>query len=454
MQGLDLNIVNAINISDVCFDKCHYIGLQLKDAYDFTVDNCKFKDIELAGLAYGITAVYCTSNGTVSNCFGTNLRHMFATGGGAVDFGKPRNMTVSNNTMLNLTDAGLDCHPGAEKIVFDGNVIDSHDGDGITMQGTDCIVSNNVIKNSARQGILIQMFCTKEQNCIVIGNKINSNNKGISLAYSDAYLNFGKVLISNNVIDSDKECLNIDGQVTILKNVSIVANNMKSRTYQGMRILGLKDSLISNNIVAGVGSVDANLYLTGIDGVIISGNFLTGATYAIYSPVSMSSCIISNNKIREASLTGIDLRGTVSNVSIAGNSIDSMTSSFGIYCYLTTGDGRDINIINNILVVSGNNPINIRALAGHIVTDLIITGNNIQTDATVALYIQGADAGSIKNTIIADNIIKGDVAATYGIRLTNCDVIHSGKNIFETVLAEKLMSGVTNATKNTTEIWS
>lgn len=257
------------------------------------------------GLAYGFTAVNGCDNITFTGCTGKDVRHGVTIGG---ERGVDRNVTVSGCTFTECTDAAIDCHPQSQFIVFNGNVCGAFSTestqDGITAQGTDVVVTNNLVQGFSRIGILLQPLCVNSSfgdTTLCTGNNINnpySSTDVYGIAYDNQRTgNNAEVNISGNNVNtilsssSNGILIEINSAGSTVLGLTITGNTVFTRRY-GIRLFTAANKLIGKAAISGntvetlaTTTYDAiNITATTnnyIERVFISGNNIYGGAYGI-----------------------------------------------------------------------------------------------------------------------------------------------------------------------------
>lgn len=253
------------------------------------------------GLAYGFTALNGCNNITINGCVGYDHRHGFATG---AENGVDRNITVTGCTFTACTDAPLDSHPQAQFIVFNGNVCggDSTETsqDGISAQGTDMVISNNIVQGFSRAGILLQPSCTNvniSDTTSCVGNTVT---RPISL--TDAY-----GISYENLRTGDNAQLNISNNTV---NMLFTNSGNGILVEQAASSGSMFSLVISNNSVyvrhAGLTVVNRSSVKL-MRGVAISGNAIQTTSANTYDAIVLVA--ITANYIERALLTGNNTYG-------------------------------------------------------------------------------------------------------------------------------------------------
>jgi len=360
----DVNFIGA--------DANSQTGLRFEKCQNVTVDNCKFNDFDYvavgvsktvnfsstnssiynanaAGLAYGYSIVNGSYGTKIANCYGQDMRH-FVTIGDTEGVNLFTNVT--NCHMSAQKDAGLDAHAASDFVNFSGNTIEleavteaesASANDGIIIQGLNAVINDNIIIGATRHAAF--------HNCIVT---LPSTDGGV-----------GSSVITGNQI----------------------------RNHGGLSTTAAGVLLSPNQGATGL-----------IDGVIISGNVISGNTdIGVY----------------------IQGQSPINNVAICGNTVGS-SDQIALY---------------------------VRGYASAPVNNVTITGNVLNntgsiSGSTKAVYLLGNSTGKVSNSIVANNVINTDIA--YGMSLVDCDYVNTTGNIIRgaTISPVFTSANVTNASES------
>lgn len=309
-NGLDQIAFNAFLAENVVLENCssEYFGdrhFQFLRSMNCRVVACNaFHSDESTGLAYGFTALNGCDNITFTGCTGGDHRHAVTIG---AENGVDRNVTVSGCTFSACTDSAIDCHPQSQFIVFDGNVCscDSTETsqDGITAQGTDVIVSNNLVQGFSRVGILLQPLCVNSN--FSDSTVCSGNNIVRSIGTGDIYGIFydnqrtggnARVNVSNNNITTLSPAafgilVEINPIGSTINGLTITGNNIFTRR-DGIRIFTAANKLLRSGTISSntVESLDAASFdaifinsstINFIEKITISANSIFGGRFGI-----------------------------------------------------------------------------------------------------------------------------------------------------------------------------
>lgn len=392
IQGITATLCRNLTFDNCRFWRTNFIGINLTDCVDVRVRGCSFRDIFKSGLAYGIEVAWGCQDVSIVGCHAENMRHAVTLGGGLSRSGVTRRVTVQGNTFRTI-DAAVDTHGGAEDVTISGNAVITSiddtsagvsDHDGIIVQGTRCVVTDNVVRSTSNNttagvGIRYQGASTKAQSCVISGNKTFGYKYGIMVDGVATFTTQGGVAISNNYVESPNLTgIYINGSIAAantLKNVSITGNTIKSPGDRGILVLNATQIAISGNVIDSPAAEGMSLY-----------NNSTG---------SFSDCTITGNTIKNPTGDGMLIRSGTG-VTVSGNSVEVPTNKHAIY-FLTTVHGTISG--NRILGLSTTGSVGIRL--GTTATNVAITGNEV-TGVSIGIYFSSADC--------INNIVSGNVS--------------------------------------------
>jgi parallel beta-helix repeat protein len=388
-----------------------------------TVDNLRIYAVgDISSYSDGAGIIFFSSSRcAVRNCLVENHR------GAGVSIYSSNDCVVENNIFLNSPVANLE--PNTNSLADIAVVFSSSRN----------IVQGNICRSGQATGIIFQSI---SGNDACDDNIADSNIVGDCKAYGIVAYRVGgltsgnstsRAVISNNVIR------NISG--TILNSIP---NNYSFGS--GVYLQGAEDSVVIGNTIKNTHSGSVTFAQTLAPGAIgatnmtrfvIDGNVIdqekmfgihVGDPNTGGEPVGQG--IISNNKISNATLTGITCinRG---NLIITGNAIDT-TGSAGIRIGNTLTQRNNIAINGNQVKNSGSTS-NIEA---NFVNNLTINDNQTNTGSVHGISVLNSSKVSVKSNnvqnatsrsiqitstcsevMVCDNLIAGTGATIEGIRL-------------------------------------
>lgn len=302
-NGLNHIAFNAFLTENVVIENCssEFFGdrhFQFLRSMNCRVVGCNaFHSDTSTGLAYGFTALNGCDNITFTGCTGGDHRHGVAIG---AENGVDRNITVTGCSFVACTDGAIDCHPQSQFIIFDGNICGcgstESTQDGISAQGTDIIVSNNVVEGYSRTGILLQPLCVNSNfgdSTVCFGNNI-TRAIGTSDIYGISYDNQrtggnARVNISGNNIYTTSLAgygilVEINAAGSAVNGLTISGNNVYTRR-DGIKIITATDKILRAGTISAntVESFDTTNTYDAIFVISTTPNFLSQITISANS---------------------------------------------------------------------------------------------------------------------------------------------------------------------------
>jgi hypothetical protein len=334
LSAFNFDICRDIKIKNCIFNRMHYYGISFKDSIFCNVLNCGFYDSELAGYSYGVMCLSGSQDINIIGCHGSNLRHMLTVGGSSGDFGLVRRIAAIGNNISQCEDAGLDSHSNGEDCIFANNTISgANDSDGIVFQGTNCVITGNVITGIYRHGILIQPLTLHSGGYIIANNIIRDIGQyGINISQTDAtYGNLTRANVSNNTVENVGMSGAYGGiyikstNSNVLKNIVVSGNTIRDSGGHMITLQNMTQAVVNGNAL--YGNVDAfdgirlgadvdysnisnnSIYFTintDTDGIVniggnynsFIGNVVNNAKNGIYQDNSATYCMISGNNLK------------------------------------------------------------------------------------------------------------------------------------------------------------
>jgi len=289
--------------ADVVVDNCSFeyvdfVSIVFNRCVNATVTNTAMRYARSAGLSYGVSIGNGCYSVKIANCYGEDQRHMVTVGD---NDGVNLFISVTNCHAAAQRDAGLDCHPAGDFILFDGNTIElvAAQSDGIICQGLNAVISNNIIVGNVTSGIRHQLLpAIGTGSSVIIGNSIENfgataqTDTAIYIAQeSDGGASMESVIISGNRIDGTiEQGIYVYANTGNVKNVAITGNVMTSDAsafacyLRASATYSIQDFAITGNVFKCAGV--SNIYLLGttspnvLNGTI-SGNTIKGGTNGI-----------------------------------------------------------------------------------------------------------------------------------------------------------------------------
>ena len=259
-------------------------------------------------------------------------------------------------------------------LILDGNrdnqsFIANFQRHGILVAAARCTIDSCTIINPQGDGVLLY---SGSNDIIITNNRMrNCSRDGISFSPGGAFTSMARVLIANNDIECDAQCIDsepdADGPIT---DVRIIGNNLKtllaseyamvigSQTnsqrnarwvVEGNTMIGRVYILWAEDLLLRGNTIDARAVTTGsfiggitaeygsarisiIDNIIKTAGVVPGIRTEQILSQTMTGWVIRGNTINTADGTGIRMSG-ITEVDIANNTITGAPSTrYGIYC--------------------------------------------------------------------------------------------------------------------------
>lgn len=307
--GFTFKYCKNTNVTNCHFTYFPYSGVTFNRCVNSNIKDSSIRFGRGVGFAYGVTFLYGCYNGTMSGCYGENLRHLGTIGGGD---GINMFITYSSNHCTAMKEAGFDAHPASDYITYIGNTVNGAvdgelagglSGDGIMCQGANCVISNNTLSGCEQHGIVYQNLNNLVNGSATItGNNIQKHNSPSSLGVPILVLNqsgtggsiIDGVTIANNTIQGvykyGIQVRSVTGQIY---RVAINGNAVTSAPTEDAILVQVAsgttniivDVSINNNTTVGNAGFP-NIYVLGtsaghIYNVTCSGNVIDGGLYGL-----------------------------------------------------------------------------------------------------------------------------------------------------------------------------
>lgn len=407
--GADFQYCAEIFFKNCTFDSFDDRCVNLTRCVHARFTDCTMTRSRRAGLAYGVCIVTGCRDISVIGCRFAWMRHGVTLGGSA---GVDRDVRVVGCHFDYMLDAGVDTHSAAQYTVVSGNTIngdydfESATGvaDGLMVQGTHAIISNNIIHHAGRMGIYYQPLvtgCQGDQTCIITGNLIDRVAQiGIYCQSTTTKKVSGLVISGNHVRDQVSTShfgIAVYAQTGSIHHVSVTGNTVTDIDGSGIFLRAattteasagsLYYATVSGNTVQLTAAADAaskraietisvrrlsvvgnvtesgwgSYYGTTDDEVVIAGNSWWGATTSDDPNTAASSKVIVGNSRNEDSAVSVTIAsGAVTATagwlkldtegSAASDDLDTLTASLGvgqIVILQTTAAARDVVLKHN-----------------------------------------------------------------------------------------------------------
>lgn len=359
---------NSNNHSFVIFDKCYrpivsnlktelfpYISVVFSRCVDSIAKNNYISKAYADGLSYGIGVFNGSYNTLIEGNSGTELRHLVTIGDN--DLVNVFTKIINNHSITR--DAGIDSHPSGDfttiannTIVCENNI--SGESDGITYQGCNVVISNNIITEAKRHSIFVQQLANSDTSSISIYGNIIKNSGGndttdigINVSIENgSYNSIDSITIANNTITTsiNEVAIQVYAKSGNAKNINISGNSTQATTSKGILIrtatgYSVSGINIANNIFRGT-SIGEGVYLLCSD----SGSIFDG--------------VISNNTI-DSFLFGIRILGA-NNIIEKGNNILNYGNPYEVDAtatniYLDSKKYPILNVTNSTFALEEHN---------------------------------------------------------------------------------------------------
>lgn len=410
----------GVAVKDCTLTDFDYKTITLTKVIQFNISNNRIVGSDTAGFGYGVSLI-AVAHGSIADNYFEECRHGIAVGGILLP---SRFVTVKNNHVQSPTDAGLDCHPAADHIIFDGNTIQGGEtagitADGIVYQGANSIIVNNIIIGVEQHGIWIESMVDNDtipNGHIITNNHIERPLKtGIFVEQNSAGGSFLKdIKILNNTIKSPGEHgIVIQTRTQNIEQINISHNTITGITSAACWVIYVRastgftisDGIISNNICHREDDLHTNIYLQGIDAdsityLNISNNLIRNGSYGGILGLNTNYCTKIGNT-EKSTLHDPSISGSHSIGDLAGYEIVSAATTT-----LKAGEFFNISGTTNITSVTAS-------IKGRIVTlrfmgiltftdgsNLKLAGNFVTSaDDTIQLVCYGANWYEISRSI-------------------------------------------------------
>lgn len=316
--GIAAELARDLTVEDVFFERTQYAGISLYNVWASRVATCHFKDIEKAGLAYGVSMGWACQDILMTGLVGERMRHLVTLGGGTSRRGIPRRVSTIGATAVNMMDAGFDCHPAGEDILFaDCHVLGSLT-DGYVIQCTSATVTNSTARNCGRHGLLLQPSTTRPYDVTVNGFRATGcpNGKGIALSTNALYGLGRSVKIKNVSASGCQSAIYInDNEAALVSGLDIDGVHADGCTNYDVVVAKVTGFAIRGlNLRSGV----RGLVLTNSGNGVVSGLELEDAAAANYA---IQCAAVTGTVFSAIKATGYDI-GLLFDAACTGNTID------------------------------------------------------------------------------------------------------------------------------------
>ena len=389
--GIILSYGVGCLIEGVTIDGCENIGVNFTTCYGshargVTVRNAT-STASLGNTGYGFAALIGSVGCSCSHSTFESCRHS-VTGGGVLPTWF---ISIHNNHSTNcgLGTEDYDCHEPCFYWSFDRNVSIGGQGTapnckgGFVIRGKHISITNNVVRNAAGKGILVQGFITDTNGVndyVISGNTIESAGS------------YGIALVTTTE--------------AIVSEATITNNTIRDTTLSGIYSTKSNDVIIEGNRVNGVSDASdgcgIRVYSDAVancKNVNIRGNYLEACTEGGIEIENSQQVTISDNCINTTSKPIVIT--TSNGVNITGNVAHQVDSANFILC-----SGNNIIIANCMATIAatGESYDFIRA-AGSTNTHLTVIGcqgfgayrHGVHTTSYDSIIVTGCDVAAAEN---------------------------------------------------------
>jgi len=323
--GCFLSVCRRIDVFDCDFDAFDNRAFDLRTCAHFRFHQNRFTRSTVAGLAYGVTIVSGCTWGQITDNFFADMRHGVTIGGNA---GINRQIVVAGNNCHGCTDAGIDCHPAGDYIVFANNTTMQAGGqDGIVFQGSNGVIKGNTIRGATRHGILAQLSPNVYACSVTIADNLildeTGTGAGIFLQNLGA-ISLRGVAVTGNVMENGWDVgIQVIATDAGMEFVTITGNSIGLVATRGIFVdtigsLTIKFGVISGNAMrAGSENIFLNANAaSAIEYFAVTGNQCFGGTHGLRG-VNTNRIAASGNVFAGASSAAASVAGA--NNAIANN---------------------------------------------------------------------------------------------------------------------------------------
>lgn len=298
-------LAENVTVSDCFSTNFGQRHFQFQRCANVRASNCHTEHSDdSTGLSYGFVVANGCDNVTIAQCTGLDLRHGVTIG---AENGVDRHVTVTGCTFNGCTDSPIDTHPQAQFVTITGNVCNAgstlNTQDGLVVQGTDCVVSGNVVTGFNRAGILLQPLCKNSNfgdTTTCVGN-IVTGATGTIQSFGIYYNNqrtggAARVTIAANTVQSLATqgygvYIDVHADGSTVSGLTVTGNNIYAR-LTGLHITTatgkfLRCFVISGNVIETLATATYDCIRISPDTAnyiergMISGNSLYGGNYGI-----------------------------------------------------------------------------------------------------------------------------------------------------------------------------
>jgi len=354
------------------------------------------------------------SNMVISNIMfdGNNEGNTGAAGTNCIDIqGTSNNITIQNcwfnHGCGNMVSIGLEPSNVIVEDSFFFNISHVNYSSAVLIQGDNCIVKNNFIKDTFACGVIVEGSEANPASFNIIDGNIITGDIGHGIHCEDAKSD-NVTIINNHIYD-----LNSTAYVVSASHWS------KGITSDAI------DTVCSNNVISGV-----QLAGISVKNGIVSNNIVTDIEEDGIISSSSGKTIIDGNIVKRAGDNSIQVaHGDNAYSTISNNEIYD-SGDEGIQCY------GNVTISNNYVENSGRTGISVLAASGRKIA--VIIGNTIKNSGlalsnSYGINVDGTGAGVICNNNFIDGVY-GTYPSGTGIRFYSKNGTCNGNFISNAIL--------------------
>jgi len=242
-----------------------------------------------------------------------------------------RYVTFKDNSVFGSTDAGVDTHAQAEFIIITGNLIQSGEsdgeGDGIYTAGRNITISNNTIMNTGNHGISVLNGVADtnlKSSYTITGNTIvDVPDKGICINQGTTGGIIYGLIISNNSISFPGDMgIRIHAEYAGITHVLINGNYISGVADAGDSVIQIDAATsydvkwfsITGNVLHRADDADNCIEMVGADATsvtygAITGNVIHNGTYGVKG-TNDDYLVIDSNVFSSMATGDTDVAGT------------------------------------------------------------------------------------------------------------------------------------------------
>ncbi|WP_143746179.1 beta strand repeat-containing protein, partial [Methanobrevibacter arboriphilus] len=430
--------INATNVKIINLTISGYATAIKSNCSDLTVSDNNITtsgvsiNLSSSGSANPITGVVIKDN-IIKSSISADYR------GAVFLFGKSADRTVfdvlfSGNNITGgysgvyLGDGSYDSPVSSANLVFENNNITGTSGNGVSLSAyssnnTNITFANNNITGTD-YGVSLYAYSSNNTNISFANNNITGTSSTGVYLYASSSNNTNISFANNNITGTDYG-VSLYAYSSNNTNISFVNNNITGTSSTGVYLYASSSnntniSFVNNNFT-GTSSTGVYLYASSSNNTNISfvNNNITGtSSTGVYLYASSSNNInisFANNNITGTSGPGVALDAYSSNntnITFANNNITGV--SYGVYVYLSNGNVKGVNFLNNTINVTSGDGFYFYTSGGVTnVTDFVIRGNTIFA-SNAGLNFTGLGVGSLVNVTVEYNRI----IASVGVNIT------------------------------------